>query len=329
MTVSQCAVADHLIACASVSKGLQSARFRAMGCEMNLWLVADTPTAAVQLAAARAFIEATEAHLSRFRPESELSRLNARSGEPVVVSPLLYQVVEVALGGSRRTYGLYDPTVITALEAAGYERSFASVLDTEAPPRLVSLPLAGWRDIRLDQKRRSIILPRGLRLDLGGVAKAWTADRVADQLAPYGPCLVDAGGDIALRGALPRVTGWPIGVADPRRPDTDLACLLLRDHAVVTSGVDHRRWQRGGCLQHHIIDPRTHRPADTDLLAVTIVAADAAVANVHAVATLVLGAQAGLVYLRKQEGVEGLLVCRNGELLPTPGFARCVYSWGA
>jgi thiamine biosynthesis lipoprotein len=320
---------EHSLACSPPTATLKPVRFRAMGCEMTLRLVADTPTLAIQLAAARAFIDLAEAHLSRFRPESELSQLNARSGERVRASPLLYQVVQVALAGARRTHGLYDPTVLAALEAAGYNRSFADGLDTEACPSRTPLPQADWRDIGLDPTSGSIKLPPGLRIDLGGVAKAWTAERVADQLAPYGPCLVDAGGDIAVRGAAPGLPGWPIGVADPRRPDRDLAWLLLRERAVATSGVDYRRWQRGDCLQHHLIDPRTRCPADTDLLSATIVAADAAAANVHAVAAVVLGAQNGLAYLGEQEGVEGLLVCQSGELLPTPGFPQYLYAWGA
>ena len=313
---------------APAGAGLQSARFRAMGCEMNLWLVADARTGAVQFATARSLIEAAEAQLSRFRPESELSRLNARSGETVIVSPLLWRVIRVALGGARRTQGLYDPTVLAALEAAGYDRSFACGLDTAAPPLPAPRLPAGGSGIRLDHERRAVMLPRGLGLDLGGVAKAWTAERVVDQLAPYGSCLVDAGGDIALRGSAPGLSGWPIGVADPRRPDADLACLVLRDRAVATSGVDHRRWQRGGRPQHHLIDPRTRRPAATDLLSATVVAADAAEANLHAVATLVLGAREGLAYLRDQNGVEGLLVREDGELLLTPGFAQYAHWWG-
>ncbi len=329
MTTTARQATEHSLACSPATVALQSATFRAMGCEMTLWLGADTATAEVQLAAARAFIDRAEACLSRFRPESELSHLNARSGETVRVSPLLYQVVQLALAGARRAQGLYDPSVLAALEAAGYDRAFADGLDTEAPPSLVPLPQADWRDIGLDPTSGSIALPPNLTIDLGGVAKAWTAECVADQLAPYGPCLVDAGGDIALRGAAPGLPGWPIGVADPRRPEGDLAWLLLRERAVATSGVDYRRWQRGGISQHHLIDPRTRCPARTDLLSATIIAAEAAEANVHAVATLVLGAQDGLGYLGAQEGVEGLLVCQSGELLPTRGFPLYVYAWGA
>ncbi|HZS01998.1 MAG TPA: FAD:protein FMN transferase [Chloroflexota bacterium] len=305
-----------------------TARFPAMGCEMALSLAAGEDAAAARrLAAGRALVERAEARLSRFRPESELSRLNARAGQPVAVSPLLWQAIAIALDGARRTDGLYDPTILDALEAAGYDRPFAATLDGPAPAAPPGAPGASWRDVRRDAAARTVALPPGLRLDLGGVAKAWTAERVAARLARHGPCLVDAGGDIAVRGCLPGQAGWPIGVADPRQPDADLALLLLRDRGVATSGVDFRRWQRGGQPQHHIIDPRTRRPAATDLLTATVVAADAAEANLHALVALLLGARDGLAYLGRQPGVEALLVRQDGRLLPTAGFDRYVYAW--
>jgi thiamine biosynthesis lipoprotein len=309
---------------------LQTTTFRAMGSEITLGLISgELASAAPWLATGRALVETAEAHLSRFLPESELSRLNARAGQPVVVSPLLYQAIAAALDGARRTAGLYDPTILDALEAAGYDRSFAAPLADVAPTAPLVAPAASWRDIQLHPAARAVTLPPGLRLDLGGVAKAWTAERVADRLAPYGPCLVDAGGDVAVRGCLPGQAGWPIGVTDPRQPDTDLALLLLQDRGVATSGIDYRRWQRGGEQQHHIIDPRTRRPAATDLLTATVVAADAAEANLHALVALLLGARAGLAYLQRQRGADGLLVRQDGHLVTTAGFERYVYHWSA
>jgi thiamine biosynthesis lipoprotein len=297
---------------------------------MAIWTIArDARASAPRPAAAQAFVEAAETRLSRFRPDSELSRLNAHSGQAVVVSKLLWQALAGALDGARRTGGLYDPTIIDALEAAGYDRSFASIIDDRAlaPPAIP--PTASWRDIQLDPRARSVTLPAGLRLDLGGVAKAWTAERVADYLARRGPCLIDAGGDIAVRGCPTGQSGWPIGVADPRRPDEDLALLLIKGRGVATSGVDYRCWRRGGMPQHHIIDPRTRRPADTDLIAATVVAANAAAANLHALVVVMLGAREGLAYLTRQAGVDGLLVRQDGRRLTTAGFEQYLHAWGA
>lgn len=325
--------------------------FRAMNCEMAAWVVAAEPQAAKEhLVAARDFIQTVEAQLSRFRPQSELSRLNARSGQPVRVSALLWDVIVCALDSSRRTDGLYDPTVLNALETAGYNRTFETVVadrldllrETRSPGDRRPSPTAGhlekqgpqWsvaggrrsfrRDIQLDPRTRSVTLPPGVRLDLGGIAKGWTADRAADRLAALGPCLVDAGGDLAARGRPPGQAGWPIGVADPHNPEMDLALLLVSDRGVATSGVDYRRWTHAGVPQHHAIDPRTRRPARTDLLSVTVVGPDATRADLHALVALLLGAKQGHRYLARRRDVEGLLVGQGGRLLVTPGMRRHV-----
>lgn len=315
-----------------------------MNCEMGIWVVTADPRAAEEyLTAARKFIQTVEARLSRFRPQSELSRLNTRSGQTVRVSQLLWEVLLCALEAAHHTDGLYDPTVLSALEAAGYLRSFddhrPQVADGQPPlfrrqrsavgdphSRAKRTRRSFWRGIRLDPSTRRVILPPGVRLDLGGIAKGWTAERVADRLAALGPCLVDAGGDIAARGRPPGQAGWPIGVADPQNPEADLTLLLVQDRGVATSGVDYRRWTCGNTVQHHIIDPRTYEPARTDLLSVTVVAPDAIQADLHALVALLLGARTGYRYLVRRRATEGLLVCDDGRQFVTPGFRQYVFS---
>jgi thiamine biosynthesis lipoprotein len=263
-----------------------------------------------------------EARLSRFLPESELSQLNARTGETVPVSSMLWEVIGCALQISCNTGGLYDPTILDVLETAGYDRTWQAVVDDHRLPGTVARRHTGWRDIRLDPDVQRVTLPPGVRLDLGGIAKAWASDRPADRLSCLGPCLVDAGGDIAMRGRPMGMTGWTIGVADPLQAETDLAVLVIGDGGVATSGIDYRRWRRGGMVQHHIIDPRFGRPAETDLLTATVVASSAMQADVHALTALILGAQHGSRYLVSQQGVEGLLVGPDGSRLATPGFTH-------
>lgn len=304
--------------------------FRAMNCDMAAWVMADGPHEAREhLSAVKDFMQQLEARLSRFHPESELSRLNARAGQVVPVGDWLWEVLDCALDGARRSGGLFDPTILDALEAVGYDRTFPNIVETAAPSVQVAAPTYSWRDIRLDRESQCVTLPPGIRLDLGGVAKGWAADRASALLARLGPCLVDAGGDIAVRGSLPRLTGWPIGVADPRCHQKDLALLLVRDRGIATSGVDYRRWQRGGVIQHHLIDPRTRRPALTDLLTVTVVAPTATQADLHVSVALLLGARHGWRYLAAQRDAEGLFVCADGTLLETPGLHRYrATNWG-
>ena len=299
--------------------------FRAMNCGMGAWVVAtDAQAAEPRLAAVEAFIHATEAALSRFRPDSDLSRLNARAGRPVHVSPLLAELLALALDAARQTDGLYDPTVLEALEAAGYDRSFEQ-LDPVAAGRPLSAPAASWRDVQFDPATRQVTLPVGVRLDLGGIVKGWAADRAAEMLAEVGPCLVDVGGDLAAAGRPVEYPWWPVGVADPRDADHDLALLTLTDRGVATSGTDYRRWRQGDAVRHHIIDPRTRRPAQTDLLSVTVVAPTAMQADLHAKVALMLGSVEGCRYLDRLPDVEGLLIGEDGRQWQTAGFGEYVY----
>jgi thiamine biosynthesis lipoprotein len=176
--------------------------------------------------------------------------------------------------------------------------------------------------MRLAHRTHTVRLTAGVRLDLGGVGKSWIAERVADQLGRFGPCLVDAGGDIAVRGTPPSESGWIIGVADPRRPDGDLTLLTVVERGVATSGVDYRRWTQNGADRHHIIDPRVGEPASTDLLSVTVLAPSADEANLHTLVALIQGSVDGQLYLQRQSDVEGLLVRADGKIRRTRGFAQ-------
>jgi FAD:protein FMN transferase len=306
------------------SAELRHDAFRAMGSEMTLLTAAGRPDAAARLTAVHSMIDGFEERLSRFRESSELCRLNAQPGRPVPVSDELWDVLTHALDGARRTNGLYDPTILEALERAGYDRPFDAVRDRGDLPAPAA-HRAAWQDIGLDSAARTVTLPPGVRLDFGGIGKAWAADRAAAVLSSVGPCLVDAGGDISVRGVPAGWRGWPVGVTDPRNPAETLTVIAAADCGVATSGIDVRHWRRGGQMCHHIIDPRSGKPAETDLLSVTVVASDAKEANLYAVATMILGSDAGMRYLAAQRGVDALAVRQDGGLRCTEGF--WVYVW--
>lgn len=316
--------------------------FRAMNCEMAAWVVTpDEAAATAGLEHVRAFMAEVEARLSRFRSDSELSYVNARAGQSVRVSPLFWEVLTAALAAAAESGGLYDPTLLDALEAAGYTDSFERLASTEARsehrPKVRRLwPWRNrqrWRQIRLDPTTRTVTLPPHTRLDLGGIAKGWAAEQAASHLAALGPCLVDAGGDLAARGTLPPVaavpgqTGWPIGVADPWHSDRDLGLLFLDRGGVATSGVDYRHWYHDGVRQHHLIDPRTGRPAVTDVLTATVIAPTATQADVLASVIVILGAEAGCRRLLALPRVEGLIIRADGCLETTPGLVAYGFRW--
>lgn len=297
-----------------MTPALYATTFRAMGCTVNLWLetAGDGPALLAQAAGRIAEIEAT---LSRFRPDSELSRLNAEVGAWQVVGDVLFENVCAAKQGARLTDGLYNPLVLDSLERAGYDRSF-ELLNSERPVQPPQA-LGDWRAIDLNLATRSVRLPA--RLDLGGVAKGWTAQVVAGELANAGPCLVDIGGDLVTRGIPAGQTGWPVAVTDPLTEGAALLTLSVRDQAVVTSGADFRRWGPER-RQHHLIDPRTGAPAHTDIVAVTIVHPDAVTAEVYAKAVFLQGSAAGLDWLNDQWDGSGLVVRADGAVLVNTRF---------
>jgi len=286
--------------------------FRAMGSEMRV-LLDGTASLGNPLAQVPVWFAAWEATLSRFQPGSELSRLNARAGRVVRVSRTLWAVLQAALLAARRTGGLVTPTGLRALEAAGYTRSFTAGVGSGAS-MAPGGPLPRWQSIRCRPHVRSVRVPAGVRLDFGGIAKGWAADRTAHALAAVGPALVDAGGDIRVSGPCADGRPWPIGVADPHDPDRDVALLALRRGAVATSGRDYRRWQQGGVWQHHILDPRTGRPATTDVMSATVIAPTAVYAEAAAKALLILGSRAGLAWLDRRPALAGLVVLDDGQV---------------
>ncbi|MGB0383549.1 MAG: FAD:protein FMN transferase [Ardenticatenaceae bacterium] len=299
---------------------MQRIEFRAMGCQMLAVLDNDSLEAAEQLAQLPDWFEIWEQSLSRFRPDSELSRLNRQAGEPVAVSEVMWQVAQEAIDAAHYSQGLVVPTLLDALEAAGYDRSFDE-MGTFCPKQASPMANNSWQQIKFDFKCRTITLPTGSGLDLGGIAKGWAAHQAAHYLSRWGGTLVDAGGDIAISGPMSNQQAWPIGICDPfgRQPEP---LLLLDEGGIATSGRDYRRWQQDGKWQHHIIDPRTGEPAQTDLLSATVVAPTVEEAEVAAKMVLILGSQKGLEWLEAEPLLAGVMVCEDSQIIYSRGMER-------
>jgi thiamine biosynthesis lipoprotein len=298
--------------------------FRAMGSEFNVWLETEADGEAL-LTQVPEWVEAIEARLTRFRPESELSQLNAHSGKWVTVSDTLLQAILGARQAAWLTDGMCNPLVLPALVAAGYERSFAQMQrDGLNDSRALAAPslVPDWQSIEIKPKQHLVRLAAGSQIDLGGTGKGWSAQQIADRLAAYGPCLVDAGGDLVARGKPSGEPGWQIDISDPGQPESfpPVATILLSDAAVATSGIDYRRWMRGGKMQHHLIDPRTGQPAESDVLAATVIHSEAALAEAYAKVVIILGAEAGMQWITQQPQRAALVVRKNGEVLVTADF---------
>jgi thiamine biosynthesis lipoprotein len=242
-------------------------------------------------------LTALDLQASRFRPDSELSWLNSAAssgagGGVFMLGDGLAEAVGVALAAARWTGGLTDPTIGAALVSLGYDRDFAAISQGGEPPG-APVPAPGWPLVRLDGPL--LRLPPGIRLDLGATAKGLGSDRavraVMSATGGEGGVLVSLGGDIAVAGTPPH-DGWPVAVAE--EPDRAGPSQLVRlaGGAVATSSVSCRRWRRGSAVLHHIVDPRTGRPADGPWRTVTVAAATCADANAASTAAIVAGARA-------------------------------------
>jgi thiamine biosynthesis lipoprotein len=218
-----------------------------------------------------------EQRWSRFLGTSEVSSLNRDAGSPQQVSADTYELVSKAVTAWRITHGLFDPTVGTALSAHGYDRDFSSIIaDTPAPEGPPS-PCPTPARMELDPILRTITLPLGVSFDPGGIGKGLAADLTATALHEAGAAgaLVNVGGDLRVVGEPPSPEGWALTVPDPIHSGAELLRLALHHGAVATSSRLIRRWRTSAGEAHHLIDPRTGRPADTDVVAVTVVAGEA------------------------------------------------------
>lgn len=289
--------------------------FRAMGTTCAVAVTAspaDTRRARRALAAGRAEVAACERALSRFDPQSDLSRLNGARGEWTTVDERLVGALRAALRAREQTDGRFDPTILPALVAAGYDRTFEQLRVRPARDP------AGWRAgaaIELDPVAGRARLEPDAAVDLGGIGKGFGATRALSAMREAWPGLpgglVDLGGDIALWGATPDGGPWRIAIADARRPGGTLAVLGLRGGGLATSGRDTRRFGPDRTL-HHLIDPATGTPARSGPLTVTVVARDAAEAEGHATALAISSVEEARAHLQAFDQLSALFVPASG-----------------
>ena len=303
--------------------------FACMGTTMRI--VATDPR---RVAAARDYLEDFDRRLSRFRAESELSVLNADSRDVVAASPLLRAAVHAGLWAATITDGLVDPTLVDALETAGYDASLGRY-DSQplgevlavAPPRRPAAadPRARWRQIVVDDAQAVIRRPPGIRLDSGGTGKGLAADAVALLLAGEERFIVDCGGDVRVGGPGAERAPFDVAVVHPLTGRVGETFPLVAG-GVATSGIDRRLWRgSAGRPAHHLIDPSTGRPAWTGVVGATAVAPSALEADVLAKAALLSGPERGRELLRRHGGIlfhEGGRSERVGLTIPRGALRR-------
>jgi thiamine biosynthesis lipoprotein ApbE len=309
----------------TIERRTAAADFEALGTRVRLVV-----TDAGQLPAARRILDAElaaiDAACSRFRPDSELARLDAADGAEVRLSPLLTRALAAGLDAAAATDGLVDPTVGSAMVELGYDRDFSLLAPNGTSVRVVRRPVPGWRRIELDRSTGVARVPRGIRIDLGATAKALAADLAAARIHDALGCgvLVGLGGDIATAGTAPD-SSWSIRVQDvtgavDEAVDGPTEPVCLHEGALATSSTMARRWVRGGRLLHHILDPRSGLPVASTWRTVSVAAPTCLAANVASTASIVRGAEAP-AWLT-QRGFAARLVDQSGDVVRTAGWPQ-------
>ncbi len=297
-------------------------RFHAMGTEVLIATDSVDKRTMDEIQQARQWFEHWEQVFSRFRTTSELTWVNQNTGKSVEVSPPFFEVIKLAIETDKDTNGLITPTILNAIESVGYSVSFEQIIDlTEIDLRVNPINTqSDAQKIEFDEKNRSIYVPFGMKLDFGGIVKGWAADQAMRRLEPFGPVLVDAGGDIAISAPMLNGNPWPVAVANPFDHDKSLTILMVERGGVATSGKDRRRWLTNAGWQHHLIDPRSSLPATTDVTAVTILADDVITAERNAKMGVFLGSIEGKKWLDNQQNLDYLLILDDGFRVDNQGF---------
>lgn len=297
--------------------------FRAMNSDILLAAEGDPGQISSGFQAARQFIESCERRFTRFSADSELAQLNRSAGGWFHASPDLVELVRLSLRYFHQTGGLFDPSILPDLRRAGYDRSMDEIRLRGAVQEISEKKgkKPGFETLRLREAAREIWLPPGMEIDLGGIAKGWIAEQAARRLGKSTPaCAVNAGGDLYLVGTPEGQSDWEVALEDPRHPELTLAILKVGPGAVATSAITKRSWLQGDKHQHHLIDPRRGKPAVTDWLSVTVVAPQAASAEVYAKALLIAGSGEAMELLANNNEIAFIAVDHQGKLWGTPGI---------
>jgi thiamine biosynthesis lipoprotein len=294
-------------------------RFRAMNTDITLAAEGDDNSVKPGFEKAQEYIEASERRFTRFSEDSELSQLNRSAGTWFQASTDMTFVISLAKQYVEQTAGLFNPSILPDLERVGYDRSMdliraeVSLLPSAFLTPDSHLHLLPFDELLINPDENLIFLPHGMRLDLGGIAKGWIAEQAAMVLSDYSEaCLVDAGGDMFMVGLPKGEASWQIELEDPLNPDWSLTSLNVPPGALTTSSVVKRKWMQGDTPRHHLIDPRTGLPAETDWLSVTVIAPHADMAEVFAKALLIAGPQEAEMMAHGAPEISYLAVDRGG-----------------
>jgi FAD:protein FMN transferase len=277
--------------------------FQAMSTGIKLGASGDARCAEKGFQKVTAWIHACETRFTRFSDTSELADVNRSAGRWIHISQEMFDLLSQASGLANQTHGLFDPAILPELIREGYDRSIEmirNIKNTQALPasnhrtRIPSEPqIHHFHFDQMELRDRAVLLPPGMKIDLGGIAKGWIAEQAAYRLAAFSDGVaVDIGGDIFFLGEPDNGPMWQVAIEDPLDPAFDLAVLhLMGPIAVATSSIVKRQWIQSKVTHHHIIDPRNGQSADTDWLCTTAITPHGAQSEAFAKALLIAGSR--------------------------------------
>ena len=296
---------------------METFRFRAMNTDVLFAAEGELSQLEEGFVEARRFVDDSEKRFSRFLVDSELSQLNRSDGDWFPASAEMVSVIFLALHCFEQTHGLFDPSILPDLKRAGYVESMDIIRQSgtvAVSDEIKPAKRPAFSEVKVDPLARTIFLPGGMSLDLGGIAKGWIVEQAALVLSKYAHvCAVNAGGDMFLIGLPEGQFSWPIGLEDPRDPTQLLTTLEVPSGALATSSISKRTWRQAEKIQHHLIDPRTGEAAETNWLSVTVIAPHTYLADVYAKALLIAGPGEAEQIASRESQISYLAVDRNGQ----------------
>ena len=270
------------------------------------------------VSAAVAEINRLDASLSVTNEDSEVFALN-RDGEAEFGMDAFDLLIK-AIAVSRRTDGTFDPTVYPLVEAWGFTK------DTQAVPSQseidAALAFVGYEQLENGLDVTNISTDG--KIDFGGIAKGYTAQKVVEMLQSRGvkTAFLYLGGNVQTLGSKPDGEAWIVGIVDPESPSQAIACLrFYGSMALVTSGGYQRFFEENGVRYHHILDPKTGMPAETGLASVTVLAHDGTLADGLSTALFVMGMEKATALWRESDDFEAVFITQDGAIFSTEGAA--------
>lgn len=297
-----------------------TAKVYAMDTEMDL--TAYGPKGQAALEAAEAEVNRLEALLSAERAGSAVREINEGAGAAVAVDPEMAQLLERALELCKDTDGALDISVYPAMAAWGFPKQKYRVPDEAELEQLRSMVNARAVTVSSQNGEETILLPSGMKLDLGAVGKGYAADRIVEIWKDMGVTsgLLNLGGNVHCLGAKPDGSDWTIGIRDPENENGTLCAVTGQDMAVVTSGAYQRNFTQDGVTYHHILDPKTCAPADSGAASVTIIGPSGLRCDALSTALYVMGPDRAAEYWRQRHDFDMVYYTQDGELFYTSGL---------